>query len=185
MFSVSFIKHPSDFLRQSSPDVLSRKVYPVKMSKWWDFGCWNPLFILVINQTSSDRHIGNRGKVTTTSSLQWNIALLKLSEPCNLAVTYFIWTWREVYIPQEFPHLLGIIFLSYSTPSNYSYKNTSARREQHRTRRINERYTHYVTARHTARMQTPVSSRQWCECCYQNYDRGWTFKNGSYNWKQQ
>jgi hypothetical protein len=42
---------------------------------------------------------------------------------CNVADNYFILTCCDVYIPPEFPHLVFIIFLSYSAPAKYVYTN--------------------------------------------------------------
>jgi len=176
-FSVSFIYDPWDFLRQTSPDVLSREAYPVYISQSWDFEGPEPLSILLNTQTTSDRLIANRGTVRIPGNVQSNAAWFNLSEPCKLAVTFFVLTRSEVYFPQDFPLLFIIIFLSYSTPANHGYTNTSARWEQHQTRQINRCYTQYVTLWHTARMQTPVSPQQCSQCGHQSYDLGCTFKN--------
>jgi hypothetical protein len=177
IFSVSFMYDPWDFLRHTSPDVLSRKPYPVYIRQSCNSSHRNPQLILENKQTTSDRLIAYRWTFRNPSNRPSNATWLKLSETCNLAVTYFILTCSEVYIPQEFPLLFVIIFLSYSTPANHGYTNTSARWEQHWSRQMNGYYTQYITLRHTARTKTPVSSPQCCKSSHQKYDRGCRFKN--------
>jgi len=171
--------NPWDFLRWTSPDILFREAYPIYIRQSWDFGGRKPLLILVNKQTTSDWLIANRGTVRNPCNLQSNAAWFNLREMCNLAVTYFILTCSEVYIPQDFPLLFVIIFLSYSTPAHHGYKNTSASWERHRTRWINRHFTRYVTLWHTAWMQTPVSPLQCRQCGHQKYVPGCTFTNHS------
>jgi len=167
IFSVSFRYDPRDSWRQTSQDILSCEAYPVYIGQSWDFSGCKPLWIFVNNQTTSDRLIANHRFVRNSCNLQSNAAWFNLNELCNSAVTYFILTCSEVYIPQDFPLLFTIIFLSYSTPANHGNINTSARLEWHRTRWINGRYTQLIILWHTARMQTRVSSPQCCQCGHQ------------------
>jgi len=172
-------------MRETPPDFISHEANAVRIRQSWDFGGRKPLLILVNKQTSLDWLIANCGMVRNPWNLQSNAAWLNLSETCNLPVIYFILTCSEVTIPPDFPFLIVIIFLSYATPANHGFTNTSAGWERHQTSRINGCYTQYVTLWHTARTETPASSLQCFQCGHQEYDRGCTFKNCSWNWKQQ
>jgi len=183
-FSFGFMWDPWDFLRQKSPNVLSRDACPVYIRQLLDFSGCLPLWLLVNKERTSDQLIANCRAVKNPCYLQSNAAWPRLSAMYNLAVTCFIFTWSEVYIPQEFPLLFVIIFLSYSTQVKHDYTYTSARCERHLTRQITGYYSQYVTLRHTARMETPVSSPQWCQCGHQKYNWGCTFKNHLWNWNQ-
>jgi len=74
IFSVSFMYDTWDFLRQTSPNVLSRGAYPVYMRQSRDFGGRKPLLILVNTQTTSDRLIAKCGMVRNPCNMQSNTA---------------------------------------------------------------------------------------------------------------
>jgi len=57
--SISFTYYPSNFLRQTSADILSLKEWPMYISQSCDFGCCMPWCIPGYKQTTLDRHIAN------------------------------------------------------------------------------------------------------------------------------
>jgi len=68
-FSVSFTKDSWDFLRHTSPDVLSLEEFPADFLPSWDFGRYKPSLIPANKGTISDQITVNHGMV---------------GNPCNL-----------------------------------------------------------------------------------------------------
>jgi len=112
-----------------------------------------------------------------------------MSTMCKLAVNYAIVTWSSLYIPQDFPLLFVIIFLSYCRKVNQDYRNTSAWWEWIRNEPIDRLFIQCSTRWHTATQQTPFSPPQSWQCNHRNYDSGCTFqivcKTGSSKNKMQ
>ena len=107
-----------------------------------------------------------------------------LSITYRLAAIYYILTSTSLYVSQDFPHLFVIIFLSYSTPPNHGYTNTSARWRQIRSMPIDGCFIQDITPWHSARMRTSDNPPWCCQWSHQKYDPGCTFKNLLYNQQQ-
>jgi len=105
MVSVCFMKEPGDVLRQTSPDVLSVKEYPVYIYQTWDYSCRSPQYIPANHQTTSDQLTAHGGTIAKPCNLQLYAVGFVLSIMCKLAVPHSIVTWSSLYIPQDFPLL--------------------------------------------------------------------------------
>jgi len=158
-------------------DILSLKECPIPIWQSSDFGSRTPQFIPGNKQITFDLLIANRKAVEHPSYLQSYPAGSILSIMNKLAGTCYILTWSLLYIPQDFPLLFFIIFLSYSTPPNHGCTNTSARRRWIRHKPINWRFIQYITPWHSARTQTPVSPPRRWQWSHQHYDLRCTFQN--------
>jgi len=157
---VSFMKYPRDFLRQTSADIVSLKDFPVYIWQSGDFGCGTLLFIPVQKHKTSDWLTTNRGTVGNPCNIQTYAPGFLLSRTCVLAVGWSILTSSKQYIPQNYPLLFVIIFLSYCTPANHGYTKTSARWQRIQIEQIDRRFIQCVTCWHPATTQTPVSPLQ-------------------------
>ena len=114
-------------MRQTSPGILSVKECPFYIYQTSDFSHCSPQYIPVNNQTTSDRLTANCGPVGIPCNLWLCAAGFSLNRMCKLAVTDFILTCRYQYIPQNFPLLFVIIFLTFSTTASHGSTSTSAR----------------------------------------------------------
>jgi len=109
--SVSFMYDPGDYMRHTSPDVISVEECPFYILPTWDFGCLADPFIPVNKQTTSVRLTANCRTVWNPCNLQLHAARLILSKTCKFAITHSILTWSYLYIRQDFPLLFVITFL--------------------------------------------------------------------------
>jgi len=130
IFSVCFMKHPGDVFRQISRDVFSVNECPFYMHQSWDFCCHAPRDILVNTQATSDCHTTNHTRIVNCCNVRLYAARFSLSRLCKLAVTHSNLTWSWLYIPQDLPVLVVIIFLFFSTTANRGSTNTCARCER-------------------------------------------------------
>jgi len=111
---VWFMWDPGDVLRQTSPDVLFVKECPFYIYQRSDFSHSSPQYIHVNKQATSDWLTANRGTMGIPSNLVLYAAGFSLNRTCKLAVTESILSCRDLYIPQDFPLLFVIIFLTFS-----------------------------------------------------------------------
>jgi len=99
-------------LRQTSPQDLSVKQCSFDNDQTSDFGHRLPHNIPVNKPTTSDLLTANDGTVGIPCNLQLYPAGFRLNRKCKFAVDHSILTWRYLYIPQNFPLLFVIIFLT-------------------------------------------------------------------------
>jgi hypothetical protein len=90
--SVSFMKYPVDYLRQTSADVLSPELHPINIQQLGDFGSRTLQVIPDITQTTSNRLIANCRAVGNPCKLQPYSVGFILSIMIMLAATYSILT---------------------------------------------------------------------------------------------
>jgi hypothetical protein len=143
------------------------------------FGCRSPVFIPVNIQLSSYWLAADCGTIGD----HWNLPLFAvrflLSRRCKLAVTDSIVTWRNLYIPQNFPLLLVVIFLSFSAEINHGTTNTSKRCGRNQIESSDSGFIQFATGSETATLQTPFSPPQPCQYSHGKYVPERTFKNGT------
>jgi len=132
MCSVCFMWDPRDFLRQISPDVLSIEECGVYISQTCEFGGGSHLVIPVNLHTTSDWLGTNHRMVRILCNLKLYAAGFVLSRMCKSAVTHFSLTLSYLYIAQDFPLLVIIIFLrtsqffSLSSSSSFPHQQMMA-----------------------------------------------------------
>jgi len=73
----------------------------VYISQTRGFGGRSPSYILGNNHTTLDRLGANRRTVGDPCILQLHLAGFILCRKCKLAVTHSIFTWSQLYIPQD------------------------------------------------------------------------------------
>jgi len=157
IFSIWFMKDPRDILRQTSPGVVSIDECAFHLFHTWEFSCCWPQFITVNKQETSNQHPANCGTVRNHRNLQLHTVGLDLSRTCMWAVIDFIFTWSLLSFPDDFPLLLIITFLSFSTAANHVSTNTTARWELIQIKPSDQRFIQWATHCETVAIQPPVS----------------------------
>jgi len=175
--SLSFRHYPRDLLRQTSADILSLEECHIYIWQSSYFGYCTAQSIHGKKYTTLDRLIANCKMVGNPRNLHSYAARLMLSITYMLAATYSILTWSSLYIPQDFPLLFFIIFLSYPSPPNHGYTNISVMWRQKYGKPINGHFGQYVTPLFTAITPTPVSPLRHSQWIRQRHDPGCRFKN--------
>jgi len=183
--NVRFMYYPGHYLRQTLAEILSLKECPIVIWESCDFGCCTLLCISENKLTTSDWLIVSCCTVGNPCNLQPDAAGVNLGMIYNLAATFAILTWSKLYIPQDFPLLFSIIFLSNATPPNHGYTIISHRGGKIRIELNDGHFVPYITHSDTARMQTPVRSLWRCQCSHKTYEPGCTFNNCLWHRKQQ
>lgn len=92
MFSLCFRYVSGDFLRQTSPDIMSIEQCPVSVLQTSDFGYYSPLFIPISTLTTSDRFAPHYGMFGNACNLQLYAVGLIVNRMCNLAAFHSILT---------------------------------------------------------------------------------------------
>jgi len=105
---------PGNVMSQTSPAILSVEECPFYIYQTRDFSCRSPQSISVNKPTTLVKPTANRGANGIPCNLQLYAAGFILNRTCMLAVTHSILTCRYLYIPQDFPVLFIIIFLTIS-----------------------------------------------------------------------
>jgi len=95
------------------PDVPSDEECPFYIIETGNFRCPSPQYIHENKQPTSDRLTVNWGTLGIPSNLQLYVAGSTLNGTCKSAVPSSILTSRYLYIPQDFPLLFVIIFLTF------------------------------------------------------------------------
>jgi len=90
--SVIFMHYPGNYLRQTSPDVLSLEQHPINILQLGDSGGRTPQFVPVTKHTTSGRLFANCGAVGNPCNLQPYSAGFILSITIILAAIYSILT---------------------------------------------------------------------------------------------
>jgi len=175
--NVGFMYYPGNYMGQTWAGTPSLEQCPIYIWQSWDFSCLTCQCIPGNKYTTSDRLIVTCETVGNPWNLQSCPAGFMLSIMYKLAATHSLLTWSSLYIPQDFPLLSIIIFLSYFTPANDGYTTTSARWLRIQSRLIDGRFIWYISPWHTARMQIWVTPPQCCKWSHRKCDRGCTWKN--------
>lgn len=175
---------PGDFLWLTSPDIFWVEEFDFHILQLSNFGCYSPLFIVVNKQTTLNRLTANCITVGNPCNLQLDTVGFILTRTCKSAIVHSVLTRSLLYIPQNFPLVFIIIFISFSTWGNYRSTNTSAKCEHIRCKPINRYFVQCAFCWNVAPMQTPVSPPLYCQCSLWRYNPGQTCENGQYSQTQ-